>query len=240
MDEQNIKSSETMPNRPRLKKVKRPIRRLAPQAPTSGQSQVSKESKVSSVSEDSFDISGFGNTESNTADDMNIEEHLPSLIGGHPRLNNHGNAPQHPNFLGMEPKKPSYNPIPSEGFFANGKKISQNMIVLTLLGVFFFGFVMAKVFFGGEKIVKGGLDGVVVNSEIPKGRARCGKTDKTQGCILYIMNPQRQELLARDFYDLASQLTGRQRFVIETGNMRYANRRIKPGEFGQFNIPPLQ
>ena len=54
------------------------------------------------------------------------------------------------------------------------------------------------------------------------------------------MNPQRQELNASDFYDLAAQLTGRQRFVIETGNMRYSSTKIKPGEIAQFNIPPLQ
>ncbi|MBR2034127.1 MAG: hypothetical protein IKA03_05620 [Alphaproteobacteria bacterium] len=53
------------------------------------------------------------------------------------------------------------------------------------------------------------------------------------------MNPQRQDMNARDFYDLASQLTGRQRFVIETGNMRYANQKIRPGEIAQLNIPPL-
>ena len=75
---------------------------------------------------------------------------------------------------------------------------------------------------------------------MPKGRARCGVAEKTQGCVLYLMNPQRQDLNARDFYDLASQLTGRQRFVIETGNMRYSNVKIAPGEIAQFNIPPLQ
>ena len=80
---------------------------------------------------------------------------------------------------------------------------------------------------------------MVVNAEVPNGRARCGTTDKNQGCVLYIMNPQRQDLLGRDFYDLASQLTGRQRFLIETGNMRYATQKIKPGQIGQFNIPPL-
>ena len=85
-----------------------------------------------------------------------------------------------------------------------------------------------------------GLQGVVINSEVPRGRARCGVAEKTQGCVLYIMNPQRQDLNGRDFYDLAAQLTGRQRFMIETGNMRYSSIKIKPGEIAQLNIPPLQ
>ena len=53
------------------------------------------------------------------------------------------------------------------------------------------------------------------------------------------MNPQRQDMLAKDFYDLAAQMTGRQRFMIETGNMRYANSKIKPGDIVQLNIPPM-
>ena len=57
---------------------------------------------------------------------------------------------------------------------------------------------------------------------------------------MYVMNPQRRELDGRDFYDLAAQLTERQRFTIETSNMRYAGVKIRPGEIAQINIPPLQ
>ena len=87
--------------------------------------------------------------------------------------------------------------------------------------------------------MRNGLQGVVVNAEVPRGRARCGVAERTQGCVLYLMNPQRQDMRAKDFYDLASQMTGRQRFMIETGNMRYANTKIKPGDLVQLNIPPL-
>ena len=97
----------------------------------------------------------------------------------------------------------------------------------------------SRLLFTDHKIVRNGLQGVVINVEVPKGRARCGIAERTQGCVLYIMNPQRQELNARDFYDLASQLTGRQRFVIETGNMRYSNKKIRPGDIVQLNIPPI-
>lgn len=102
------------------------------------------------------------------------------------------------------------------------------------------GLVAGKLFFGSSQVVQNGLQGVIINPEVPKGRSRCGVVEKTQGCVLYIMNPQRQELNGRDFYDLASQLTGRQRFVIETGNMRYSSVKIKPGAIAQLNIPPLQ
>lgn len=101
-------------------------------------------------------------------------------------------------------------------------------------------FIGSLLFGGSDQVVQNGLQGVVVNPEVPKGRARCGVAEKTQGCVLYIMNPQRQELNGRDFYDLASQQTGRQRFVIETGNMRYSSVRIRPGAIAQLNIPPLQ
>ena len=74
---------------------------------------------------------------------------------------------------------------------------------------------------------------------MPRGRARCGVAERTQGCVLYVMNPQRQEMRAKDFYDIAAQMTGRQRFMIETGHMRYANTKINPGDIAQLNIPPL-
>lgn len=109
-----------------------------------------------------------------------------------------------------------------------------------LLACFFFGLIFGKMIFSSEQVVRNGLQGVVVNPEVPQGRSRCGVAEKTQGCVLYVMNPQRQELNGRDFYDLASQLTGRQRFVIETGNMRYSSVKIKPGNIAQLNIPPLQ
>ncbi len=117
---------------------------------------------------------------------------------------------------------------------------SKKILQIAVAAAFVIGFTLAKLFFSTQEIVNNGLQGVVANPEVPRGRARCGIAEKTQGCVLYIMNPQRQDLNARDFYDLASQLTGRQRFVIETGNMRYSNVKISPGEIAQLNIPPLQ
>ncbi len=115
------------------------------------------------------------------------------------------------------------------------KKVVWIAVACAILGV-----LLGKMMFSSEQVVRDGLQGVVVNPEVPKGRTRCGVAEKTQGCVLYIMNPQRQELNGRDFYDLAAQLTGRQRFVVETGNMRYSGVKIKPGNIAQLNIPPLQ
>lgn len=113
-------------------------------------------------------------------------------------------------------------------------------VFITAAVFLLFGIMFAKIFLSGPTTVQNGLQGVVINSEVPRGRARCGVAERAQGCVLYIMNPQRQDLNGRDFYDLAAQLTGRQRFMIETGNMRYSSVKIKPGEIAQLNIPPLQ
>lgn len=264
MDEQNTNSSTQSQdlNRPRLKKVKRPIRRIVPQSPVMTETSSLQESPAAAfvqTASAAADISAYpftgggsstlpGGDFDNGGDDIYEafsnqdiiieEENLPSLT-------NYGQQsafdPQHPQFLGTVPPKSQGMAAPAgEGFYMNGEHVSKNVLFLILAAVFMVGFIIAKLFFAEEKIVKGGLQGVVVNAEVPKGRARCGTTDKSQGCVLYLMNPQRNELLARDFYDLASQLTGRQRFIIETGNMRYSTTRIKPGQFGQFNIPPLQ
>lgn len=117
----------------------------------------------------------------------------------------------------------------------DNKKILIISCVCILIGL-----ILGKFMFSNKAVVRDGLQGVVTNPEVPKGRSRCGIAEKTQGCVLYIMNPQRSELNGRDFYDLAAQLTGRQRFVIETGNMRYSTTKIKPGNIAQLNIPPLQ
>ena len=113
------------------------------------------------------------------------------------------------------------------------------MLVLGSIASFIVGFGIAKLTTSSNTTVHEGLQGVVVNPEIPKGRARCGLVERTQGCVIYVMNPQRQDLNARDFFELAARQTGRQRFVIDTANMRYSNVKIKPGAIAQINIPPL-
>jgi hypothetical protein len=54
------------------------------------------------------------------------------------------------------------------------------------------------------------------------------------------MNCYKQELTGRDFFKLAATLTGREEYMIETENLRYATTKIKPGAFAQLNIPALK
>jgi len=113
------------------------------------------------------------------------------------------------------------------------------MLSLASVICFVLGYGFAKMLSSSNTTVHEGLQGVVVNPEVPKGRARCGLVERTQGCVIYIMNSQRQDLNARDFFELAARQTGRQRFVVDTANMRYSNVKIKPGAIAQINIPPL-
>lgn len=211
------------PNRPRLKKVKRPIKRIAPQSPSMQSSPFNSE-KVSTP------VAKFNNDEV----DFNIDSISNTPIANK-YIPNQSQTPSSPHFIEEEELNAEYGINKGElPAFLN-----RNMLILLACCLFAFGFLIAKLFFADQKIVRNGLQGVVMNPEVPQGRARCGIAEKTQGCVLYIMNPQRQELNARDFYDLASQLTGRQRFVIETGNMRYSNVKVRPGDIVQLNIPPL-
>ncbi len=210
------------PNRPRLKKIKRPIKR---------------DSAPKVFAEPIYTGDDFDDPDLHNVD-------LDSLLDGSSSSKNNYSAPvvasqDYIKETGEMPRFINESDI-TEGdeYFVPSWLTKRNLIIFVFIA-FVFGFVFGKVFFAPSQVVRGGLQGVVPNSEVPKGRARCGLTDKTQGCILYLMNPQRQELNGRDFYDLAAQLTGRQRFVIETGNMRYSNVKIRPGEIGQFNIPPL-
>ena len=84
------------------------------------------------------------------------------------------------------------------------------------------------------------LPGVVTNAEIPKGRPRCGIAQKGQGCVFYVMNAQRRDLEARDFFGAASDMLQIPKFQIETANIRYATMRIPPGYIALLNIPPVQ
>ena len=83
------------------------------------------------------------------------------------------------------------------------------------------------------------LTHVVKNTDVPKGKSRCGVAEPHQGCVLYIMNPMNKEVRGRDFYINAAKWTGRERYSIETGNMHYGNTVIKPGYFAEINVPPI-
>ena len=116
------------------------------------------------------------------------------------------------------------------------KMVFMLLIVAGLIGAIF-GYILAPS--SGTPAARG-LDGVVINSDLPAGRSRCGIAEPHQGCVLYIMNPRNQEVLGKDFYDIAAKWTRRERYLIETSNMRYSSTKIKPGHIAQINIPPLK
>lgn len=213
---------DNMQNRPRFKKVKRPIKR-----PVASADNMAVPAKSS---ENPFNRSS-GNGGFNL-DSYLENDNLPAMPQDpmQNRLN-----PAFLNDEDMEETPPSLKDKFMVGNLFTSAALAAAAVLFTIFGIFF-----AKVFLTAPATVQNGLQGVVINSEVPRGRARCGVAEKTQGCVLYIMNPQRQDLSGRDFYDLAAQLTGRQRFMIETGNMRYASTKIRPGEIAQLNIPPLQ
>ena len=226
----------------KVKKIKRPIKRLVPGNPMSPATPPNK-----------APIRPQPNVSINKKN-VDLDELLDSQLNL-PALKNPNSTQPHSDnrTVPTENEQTNYqrpNRFLSESDFEEKPRFWEDLMqgnLFTLKGVavisvliFIVGILVAKIFSGGQTIVKDGLQGVVVNAEVPRGRARCGIAERTQGCVLYIMNPQRQDLQGRDFYDLASQLTGRQRFVIETGNMRYSGVKIKPGDIAQINSPPLQ
>ncbi|MBR1605336.1 MAG: hypothetical protein IJ660_04435 [Alphaproteobacteria bacterium] len=224
----NLSQNPTGDGVRRLRKIKRPVKRLPQGNPLPPSSQMIN---LDELLDSQMNLPTTMNAP--TSNNSNQQETVSRQIQPHPA--------EKPRF---QPRFISENDLEREPRF-----IDQLMIdnLFTYKGaaviagvVFVLTLIIGMMIFGGETVVKDGLQGVIVNAEVPRGRARCGVAERTQGCVLYIMNPQRQDLQGRDFYDLASQLTGRQRFVIETGNMRYSNVKIRAGEIAQINIPPLQ
>ncbi len=209
---------------PKLKKIKRPINRATPQVDSRSQSNTNPFSgdNISAAS-------AAANNEQSDLDRYLDDTALPSVDVNHV---------DEPRYIDEETYVDEvYGP--REPAAALPEWLTMKIFFLIVAVSLFIGLVAGRLIFAGSKVVRNGLQGVVVNSEVPRGRARCGVAERTQGCVLYIMNPQRQDMRAKDFYDLAAQMTGRQRFMIETGNMRYANSKISPGEIVQLNIPPL-
>ena len=117
--------------------------------------------------------------------------------------------------------------------------LKNKTIVLMLILAMVFGMVVGATMFSTQETTQKGLEGVVVNSDVPVGRSRCGLAEPHQGCVLYIMNPRNQEVTGKDFFATAAQWTRRERYLKETGNMHYSSKRIRPGFIAQINIPPL-
>ena len=246
---------------PRLKKIKRPINRTLPQTsaqpvtpqvppvpsaqpPQAPQPQANpfrQASPSASPARPMPQTSTVPPHNYNDSENIETSAELNEYLDG-------GNVPSREVDSGNMYETPQYideDTYESEVYGRSASNISLpgwlnvKTLSLILVATLFMGVIIGKLVFAESKIVRNGLQGVVVNAEVPRGRARCGIAERAQGCVLYIMNPQRQDMRAKDFYDLAAQMTGRQRFMIETGNMRYANSKISPGSIVQLNIPPL-
>lgn len=218
-----------MENGPVLKKVRRPINRSIPVS-SSEPVTVSNNEKISPTSDDRKTNPDTVKKDSLPSPEQPVTNQLPAVEKFSTQYNENYYDNQR---YGEE----YFDDYISEN--SKGLNISIKVFVLVLIISLIAGLFMGRFLFGGQQVTQNGLQGVVINSEVPRGRARCGIADRNQGCVIYIMNSQRQNMRAKDFYDLAAQMTGRQKFMIETGNMRYANVEIRPGDIAQINIPPL-
>lgn len=231
-----------MENKPVLKKVRRPINRAQP---LSSSNPKTNDEAVHNIPDNNVDT-GYNQAQENDVSDFVAPKPQPM-----PATNNSpiANLPsteraQHGGYNQFSPQYDDNSEYIrdefEEEYYADAPQgISVKLFVVCFVVALIVGALLGKYLLGETQVAQNGLQGVVANTEVPRGRARCGVADRTQGCVLYIMNPQRQNVKAKSFYDMAAQMTGRQRFMIETGNMRYANTDIRPGDIAQLNIPPL-
>ena len=228
-DVQSVVASRESAPRPKLKKIKRPKIRPMTDTPNAPQKVFSDDANNTSFSpinvSQSSAASETGTSLMTTADAQSVSREI---------------APENPYILEDLPPELDYITDDNGGIvYSDGagsiKKVIGAALICFLLGIF-----IGAAFFSSKTDVKHGLEDVVLNPDVPQGRARCGLTEKTQACIFYVMNCYKQELTGRDFYKLAATLTGREEYTIEDENMRYSNVKIKPGAFAQLNIPALK
>ncbi len=222
-------TSEQNTPRPKLRKIKRPKIRVVPDVPQSPEKIMPEETKQAlevNVNDEAIENLD-SQSESNSIVSINDIEPTPQM--------NYNTQYE----LGALP--PDYDLSPVDHIsFVNTEYVKKNLFIVVSLFCLLIGVFIGKSMFSSNKIEKHGLEGVVVNEDVPSGRPRCGLTDKSQACVFYLMNWYKQELNGRDFYKLAAQLTGREEYMIETDNLRYATVKIKPGHFAQLNIPALK
>ena len=147
----------------------------------------------------------------------------------------------------VEQKTESVTGIPANNF-ATALKISPRIfetkfMAALLGGCVLVGMLFGMVLFGGssapqQKIVKG-LTGVVPNPDIRSNNLRrCGTVAATSPCLVFIMNHERNDKLAEDFFDEAAKLTGRAPYRVRIENQHYATTPITRGQIAVIKIPP--
>lgn len=138
-------------------------------------------------------------------------------------------------------KQAQQNNLPTDNFASAFNLpmsiFKKNTVIGVLCGVLFIGLLLGATIFGGGSVSVQGLSNFVLNPEVPAGRYRCGVVERTQGCVIYIMNPSRTDKKGKDFYADAARFTGVPESTIQLGNIEYASRIIPPGYIAQINIP---
>lgn len=118
----------------------------------------------------------------------------------------------------------------------NPKSLGVVAVLILVVGI-----ILGAVMFGGSsKPVQQGLLGVVKNTDIRSNLPRCGRIDRGQACILYIMNSTRYDQIAESFFEEALRLTEVPIYSISMANPKYAKRRIPPGHFAEIHIPKVR
>lgn len=249
-------NQQTATPRPKLKKIKRAKIRPhidIPQAPEKimpnvQETQEHKGAPVISAPHEQLDVSVSNVTatvedivEKESSEELNTSSST-SLVTAAEVQNITTNSTQNSYVLDGLPPELDYmtDENAEEEFASDTGYVKKNIVYIAACACLLVGLFTGKLFFAEQKVENYGLEGVVANPDVPAGRPRCGLTDKSQACVFYMLNWYKQELNGRDFYKLTAQLTGREEYMIETDNLRYANVKIKPGHFAQLNIPALK
>lgn len=218
--------------KPKLKKIKRPKIRPQPDIPQAPEKiNVSDENLSIETAQNSFEnLSEATEQTPSTGTELMTATEAQNLAAEE--------AERNPYVLeGLPPDLDFSEDVAPE--FDDSSYVKKNIVYSIATAFLIVGIVLGIVI-APKGTEQHGLEDVAWNDETPKGRVRCGKTDETQACTLYILNSFKRDLTGRDFFKLAAQLTKREEFMIETENMQYATTKIKPGFFVQLNIPALK
>ena len=118
-------------------------------------------------------------------------------------------------------------------------------IAIALGGAVMLGLLLGLMMGGGSssqpKTQCSGFEKLVIrNKDITNRMPLCGRTDRGQACLLYIMNTSRYDETAEKFFKKAAELTGMQNYSIQMVNPQYAKQRIPAGHFVEIKIPAMK
>lgn len=218
--------------RPKLKKIKRPKIRPISDVPPAPEKMIIDDVVAA-------DVSAEKSQQEQNVSDSGSQNSLVTSKDAQALLNNDEKRQSY--ILESLPPELDYDTEDDANYDyqeSSGNSLFKQLLIGAVCLVI--GISLGFIFFSSKKVEQHGLEGVVLNPDVPKGRARCGLTEQSQACVFYVMNCYKQELTGRNFYKLAAQLTGREEHMIETENIRYSLVKIRPGHFAQLNIPAIK